>query len=78
MVSFMPGVGLMVRMLGLGSQDPEFKSHSAVDLMLGGVDSACHSSEVGKMSTSVAVEKLHTKGRGINGLIKSGIDVVQA
>ena len=38
----MPGVGLMVRLVGLGSQDPEFKSHSDVELIPGGVDSACH------------------------------------
>ena len=44
----MPGVGLMVRVVGLGSQDPEFKSHSAVELIRGGVDSACHPSEAGK------------------------------
>jgi len=28
--NIIPGVGLMVRVVGLGSQDPEFKSHSAV------------------------------------------------
>ena len=44
----MPGVGLMVRMVGLGSEDPELKSHSAVELIPGGVDSACHPSKVGK------------------------------
>ena len=27
----MPGAGVMVRVVGLGSKDPEFKSHSAVD-----------------------------------------------
>ena len=31
----MPGVGLMVRVVGLGSEDPEFKSHSAVELIPG-------------------------------------------
>ena len=51
----MPGVGLMVMMVGLGSEDPEFKSHSAVELIPGGVDSACHPSEVGKMSASLLV-----------------------
>ena len=51
----MPGVGFMVRVVGLGSDDPEFKSHSAVELMPGGVDSACHPSEVGKMSASLLV-----------------------
>ena len=49
----MPGVGLMVRVVGLGSWCPEFKSCSAVELIPGGVDSACHLSEVGKMSTSL-------------------------
>ena len=49
----MPGVGLMVKLVGLGSKDPEFKSPSAVELIPGGVDSACHPSEVGKMSTSM-------------------------
>ena len=39
----------------LGSSDPEFKSHSAVELIPGGVDSACHPSEVGKMSASMLV-----------------------
>uniref|UniRef100_A0A8C4NHE8 Phosducin-like n=1 Tax=Eptatretus burgeri TaxID=7764 RepID=A0A8C4NHE8_EPTBU len=32
-----------------------------------GIDSACHPSEVGKMSTSVAAKRLHTKGRDIDG-----------
>ena len=49
----MPDVGLMVRLVGLGSEDPEFKSHSAVELTPGGVDSACHPSEVGKVSPSL-------------------------
>ena len=54
----MPGVGLMVRVVGLGPQDlgssdPEFKSRSAVELIPGEVDSACHPSEVGKMSASM-------------------------
>ena len=52
----MPGVGLMVRVVGLESEDPEFKSHSAVELIPGGVDSACRpGSEVGKMSASLLV-----------------------
>ena len=51
----MPGVGLMVRVVGLGSENPEFKSHSAVELIPGGVDSACHPSEVGKLSASMLV-----------------------
>ena len=41
-------VGLMVRVVGLGSYDPEFKPHVAVELIPGGVDSACHPSEVSK------------------------------
>ena len=53
----MPGVGLMVRVVGLGSsQGPEFKSRSAGELIPGGVNSACHNSEVGKiMSASLLV-----------------------
>ena len=51
----MPGVGLMVRVAGLGSQDPEFKSCSAVEFIPGGANSACHPSEVGKMSASMLV-----------------------
>ena len=44
----MPVVGLMVRVAGFGSKDPEVKSRSAVELIPGGVNSACHPSEVGK------------------------------
>ena len=55
---FMPGVGLMVRMVGLGSQDPLFKSHSAVEVIPGGVDSACHPSKVGKISASLLVTRV--------------------
>ena len=51
----MPGVGLMVWVVGLGSQGPEFKSRSAVELIPGGVKSVCHPSEVGKMSASMLV-----------------------
>ena len=51
----MPGVGLMVRVVGLGSEGPEFKSCLAVELIPGGIDSACHPSEVGKMSGSLLV-----------------------
>ena len=51
----MPGVGLMVRLFVLGSEGPEFKSRFAVELTPGGVDWACHPSEVGEMSTSVLV-----------------------
>ena len=51
----MPGVSLKVRVVGLGSLDSEFKSHSAIELIPGGVDSACHPSKVGKMSASLLV-----------------------
>ena len=51
----MPGVGFMVGVVGLGSENPEFKSHSVVKLIPGGVDSACCPSEVGKMSSSMLV-----------------------
>ena len=44
-------VCLMARVVVLGSWDAEFKSSSAVELILGGVDS----SEVGKMSASLPV-----------------------
>ena len=52
---YMAGYGLMVRVVGLGYEDPEFKSSSAVELIPGGVDSACHPSEVSKMSASLLV-----------------------
>ena len=39
----------------MGSLGPEFKSSLAVELIPGGVDSACHPSEVGKMSASLLV-----------------------
>ena len=51
----MPGAGLMVRMAGFGSSGPEFKSRSAIELIPGGVNSACHPSEVGKMSANMLV-----------------------
>ena len=51
----MPIVGLMIRMVGLGFLDPQFKSALAVELIPGGVDSACHPSEVGKMSASLLI-----------------------
>ena len=44
---------MLARVVGLGSEDPEFKSHSAVELIPGGVDSTCHPYKVGKMSTSL-------------------------
>ena len=43
----------MVRVVGLGSSGPEFKFRSAIKLIPGGVDSAYHPSEVGKMSTGL-------------------------
>ena len=51
----MPGVGLMIRVVGFGSWGPEFESRSAVELIPGGVNSARHPSEVGKMSASMLV-----------------------
>ena len=45
----MPGAGMMIRVVGLGYYGPEFKSCSAVEFIPGGVDSACHPSEVGKI-----------------------------
>ena len=45
----------MVRVVGFVSEGPEFKSRSAVELIPGGVNSACHPSEVGKMSASMLV-----------------------
>ena len=45
----------MVRVVGLESLGPEFKSCLAVELIPGGVDSACQPSEVGKMSASMLV-----------------------
>ena len=50
-----PCVGLMVTVVGFGSEGPEFKSCSAVGLIPGGVNSACHLSEVSKMSASMLV-----------------------
>ena len=51
----LPGVGLMVLVPGFGSSGPEFESRSAVELIPGGVNSACHLSEVGKISASMLV-----------------------
>ena len=45
----------MVWVVGFGSKGPEFKSCSAVELIPGGVHSACNPSEVGKMSASTLV-----------------------
>ena len=52
---FMPGVGLMVRVVVFGSSGPEFKSRSGVEFIPGGVNSACHPSKVDKMSASMLV-----------------------
>ena len=49
----MPGVCLMCRVVGLGSSDPEFKSPSFVELIPGGVDSACHPSVVTMSASSL-------------------------
>ena len=54
-IKWKPGVGFMVRVAGLGSLDPAFKPLLTVELTPGEVESACHSSEVGEMSTSVLV-----------------------
>ena len=45
----------MGRVADLGSSGPEFKLLLVVELTPGGVDSACHPSEVGEMSTGVLV-----------------------
>ena len=50
----MPGVGLMVRVVGLGS-------YSADELIPVGVDSACHPSEVRKMSASLLVSSVRVE-----------------
>ena len=51
----MPGVGLMVGVVGFGTEGAEYKSCSAVELVPGGVNSACHPSQVSKMSASMLV-----------------------
>ena len=51
----MPGVGLMVRVVGLGCHGLEFQPQSAVELIPGGVDSACHPSKVVKTSARLLV-----------------------
>ena len=51
----MPGVGLMVRVVGLGSEGPEFKSRFTVELIPGGVDSACRPEKDDEMTTSLLV-----------------------
>ena len=72
----MPGVGLMVRVVGLGSEDPEFKSHSAVELIPGGVNSACHPSEVSKISASLLVSCVGVATRP--GLCPTGKETAEA
>ena len=54
----MPAVGFIARVVGLRSQGPEFRFCLAVELIPGGVDSACHPSEVGKMSTRLLVSRV--------------------
>ena len=51
---YMPGVGLMVSVVGLHCKDPSFKSCSAVELIPGGFDSAYHPSEVSKKEYQLA------------------------
>ena len=48
-----PGVGLVVKVAGLGSQRPKFEPLCAIELTPGGVDSTRNPSEVGETSTSV-------------------------
>ena len=50
-----PGVGLEVRVAGLGSSGSELQPPSTIELTPGGVDSTRHPSEVDKMRTSVPV-----------------------
>ena len=45
----------MVKVAGFRSSGLEFELLLAIELTPGGVDSACHLSEVGEMSTSVQV-----------------------
>ena len=45
----------MVQVAGLRSQGLEFEPLPAVELTQGGVDSACHPSDVGEMSSSALV-----------------------
>ena len=51
----MHGVNLMAGVVGLGSEDPKFKSCLDVELIPGGVDSDCYPSEVSKRSASLLV-----------------------
>jgi len=53
----------MFRVMGLGSEDPEFKSPFSVELIPGGADSACHPFEVGKMSASLLVSSVRVATR---------------
>ena len=67
----MPGVGLIVRVVGLGSLGPGFKSRSAVELIPGGVNSTYHPSDVGKMSASMLVSCVGVVTRpGLNPIAK--------
>ena len=65
-VMYMSGVGLMVRVACFGSYGPELKFRSAVELIPGGVNSACHPSGVGKMSASMLVYYVGVALRAIN------------
>ena len=47
----MPGVGLAVKVAGLGPKSPDFEPLSAIELTLGGVEAAGYLSEVGETST---------------------------
>ena len=49
----MPGVGAVVRVAAWDPKGPEFKPRWATELIHQEVDSACHPSEVGEVSTSV-------------------------
>ena len=42
-------------MAGFGPESPEFDRLSAIELTPGGIDSACHPSNIGVMSRSVLV-----------------------
>ena len=64
----------MVRAVGLRSCNPEFKSPFSVELIPGGVDSACHPSEVGKMSASLLVSSVGMATRpGLCPIVKEAV-----
>jgi len=75
----MPGVCFMVGVVGLGSQGPRFKSHSAVELIPGGIDSARHPSEVSKMSASLLVSCVKVATRpGLCPISKETVEAASA